>query len=155
VEYTLGLDPGTTHTGYAIVKPDYSIVNAAKVPNEEIFEAIGRNPLDAVAIESMNAYGMAVGREVFEACYWIGEFRHKARTLGTPCFLYPRPEWGRSLTGVRKNTDSAIRQALLLRFGGDKKGEPLHMLKGSSDKRSAYGVAVYHLDLTRAPARKG
>ena len=39
-----------------------------------------------------------------------------------------------------------MRAALLTRFGGDKKGEPLELLKGSTDKRSAFAVAVYHLD---------
>jgi hypothetical protein len=34
----------------------------------------------------------------------------------------------------------------MTRFGGDKKGEPLHLLKGNSDKRSAFAIAVYHAD---------
>jgi hypothetical protein len=51
-----------------------------------------------------------------------------------------------------KVKDSLIRQALLTRFGNDKKGGPLHLLKGNSDKRSAYAIAVYHADKMRVEA---
>jgi hypothetical protein len=89
---------------------------------------------------------MPVGREVFETAYEIGRLMQWFDQFSIRYSLYPRQEYAHSICGTGKISDSILRQALLLRFGGDKKDEPLHQLKGSSDLRSAYAVAVYHLD---------
>ena len=94
---------------------------------------------------------MAVGRSVFDTCFFIGELIRTCKDAGIPFTLYPRPEYTRRICGVGKVNDAVLRQALLLRFGGDRKGEPLFALKGCTDKRSAFAVAVYHLDVTSSP----
>ena len=142
----LGIDPGTTESGYALINSSYDIISAGKIPSEDVPALILNAEPDAVCVESIQSYGMAVGREVFETCYWIGEYRGLCRTETIPFVLYPRPEYSRAIAGVCKVTDSVLRQALLLRFGGDKKGEPLFKLKGSTDQRSAFAVAVHHID---------
>lgn len=142
----LGLDPGTTETGICLVGGGYDIYDSAKIPSIDVTHYIRQSPPSVVCCESIQAYGMAVGREVFETCFWIGEYRQVCRQVGVPFVLYPRPEYARAIAGVQKVTDSVLRQALLLRFGGDKKGQPLFKLKGSTDQRSAYAIAVYHLD---------
>lgn len=142
----LGIDPGTTESGYALIDEHYSIIDAGKIPSDDIPLLIRDAGLSAVCVESLACYGLAVGREVFETAYFIGEYRQVCKWEQVPFFLYPKPEYGPAITGVRKTTDSVLRQALLLRFGGDKKGEPLFKLKGSSDQRSAFAVAAYHLD---------
>lgn len=149
----LGIDPGTTHSGYAVVYRDYGVVSAGKVENSELLALIVSENPSVCVVESLQSYGQSVGREVFETAYWIGEFRGRCRAAGIPCELIPRPEYARSLCGVQKVNDSVLRSALLRRFGGDKKGEPLYLLKGETDKRSAYALCVYHLDRTMFPRK--
>lgn len=144
----VGIDPGPSESAYCQIE-GYDIKRAGKVDNEFLIDLLyGLNP-SHVAIESIQSYGMPVGREVFDTCYQIGRIIQKCVDGGIPYSLYPRPEYVRAICGVSKVSDSILRQSLLLRFGGDKKGEALHLLKGASDKRSAFAVAVYHLDKDR------
>jgi Holliday junction resolvasome RuvABC endonuclease subunit len=143
----LGVDPGPRESAFALVSEGYVVLDAGTVGNDDLAALVRRTAPAAVAVESIQSYGMPVGRETFETCYAVGRALQACADLGTPCFLYPRPEYARRLCGVGKVSDAVLRQALLLRFGGDRKGEPLHRLKGSTDKRSAFAVAVYHRDL--------
>lgn len=146
----IGIDPGTTHSGYAVVDENYNIVKSDKVINEGENSIISlltdAKSTDIILIESIQSYGMSVGREIFETCFWIGEFRRFAKDRGMGYYLYPRPEYTRAVCGVGKVNDSVLWQSLKLRFGGDRKGEPMHLLKGDSDKRSAFALCAYHLD---------
>lgn len=142
----LGIDPGTTESGYALIDERYTVLDAGKIDSALIDHLIRTSKPSAVSCESIQAYGMAVGREVFETCYWIGEYRQVCKSLPVPFFLYPRPEYARAIAGVQKVTDSVLRQSLLLRFGSDLKGGPLFKLRGDSDRKSAFAVAVYHID---------
>ncbi len=147
----IGIDPGPTQSAYAIVNPDYSIYAAARVENRHLLNSLqtflaDNDTMKTVVIESIQSYGAPVGRETFETCYQIGAFRYIAeQSIWANCVLIPRQEYVNAICGCR-GTDAVLRQALLLRFGGDKKGEPLNALKGSTDLRSAYAVAVYHMD---------
>lgn len=143
----LGIDPGPVETAFALVDASYRVIRADKVPTDAVLEAIRTSPPGVVAIESIQSYGMAVGQSVFQTCYAIGRIQQRCKDHGVPFAMYPRPEYARRICGVGKISDAIVRQALCLRFGGDAKGEPLNLLKGNSDKRSAFAVAVYHLDL--------
>jgi len=143
----LGIDPGSAESAYTLIDTDYNILASDKLPNAQFMVLLPQISVSAVAVESIQSYGMTVGREVFETCYMIGRVQQKSDDMGRKVALYPRPEYTRRLCGVGKVNDAILRQALLLRFGGDKKGEPLFLLKGATDKRSAFAVAVYHLDL--------
>ena len=142
----LGIDPGPKESAYCLVTEDYWICSAEKISNDVLIYKTNRLLFDNAAIESLQSFGMPVGREVFETAYMIGRIQQKLADLSRVYDLYPRQEYAHSICGTGKISDAILRQALLLRFGGDKKGEPLHQLKGSSDLRSAYAVAVYHLD---------
>lgn len=141
-----GIDPGPTHSAYAVVCPDYSIKEAGKLENWALEQHLRSLDVADVAIESIQSYGKPVGRETFETCYAIGAFRYivERRNHGA-AYLIPRQEYANSICGG-KSSDAMLRQALLLRFGSDAKGGPLNVLKGHSDLRSAYAVAVYWLD---------
>lgn len=155
----MGIDPGPTYSAYALVRQDYTIVRAAKVPNVELslfVEDRYSDSLDVLAhvvIEGLACYGRPVGRETFETAYTVGEYRALCRIADIPCTIYARPEYANALAGCGKVTDAMLYQALRLRFGGAKKSEPLYALKGESDLRSAYGLAVYWLDRQRAVSR--
>jgi len=142
----MGIDPGTSCSGIALVKDNYIVIDSRKIYSSEVENFIRNTSPNIVVCESIQSYGMAVGMEIFETCFWIGEYRQVCRQCSIPFHLYPRPEYARAIAGVQKVTDSVLRQALLLRFGGDRKGEPLFKLKGSTDQRSAFAVAVHHLD---------
>ena len=146
----LGVDPGPVGSAFALVSEDQRVIRADKVGNDSLIEQIRQNPPEHVASESIQSYGMAVGRSVFDTCFFIGEVIRTCKDAGIPFTLYPRPEYTRRICGVGKVNDAVLRQALLLRFGGDRKGEPLYALKGNSDKRSAFAVAVYHLDVSHS-----
>lgn len=149
----MGIDPGPTHSAYALVREDYSLVTAAKVPNAQIAVTDrysgSLNDLAHVAIEGIACYGRPVGRETFETAYMVGECRLLCRLANVAYTIYARPEYANAIAGCGKVTDAVLYQALRLRFGGAKKGEPLFALKGESDLRSAYGLAVYWLDSHR------
>jgi len=149
----LGIDPGSEETAFAIMTDDYEVADAGKIDNDEFLDltlpAMLGNGIKAVVIEGIQSYGMAVGKTVFETCYVVGECRRVAKMRGKPVYIYSRPEYARAIVGGMKANDALIRGALINRFGGDKKGEPLNKLKGNSDKRSAFAVAVYHADKMR------
>lgn len=146
----LGIDPGSAETAYALIDREYNIQSAGKLPNSEFIVLLRDILFTTAAIESIQSYGMAVGREVFDTCYMIGRIQQRIFDLQRAFQMIPRPEYTRRLCGVQKVNDAILRQALLLRFGGDKKGEPLHLLKGCTDKRSAFAVAVYKLDILKS-----
>jgi hypothetical protein len=146
----IGIDPGSEETAYALMGEDYQVIEADKQDNDRFLDDTLPDLIDreatTVVIEGIQSYGQAVGQSIFDTCYIVGECRRVARLKEAECFIYPRPEYARALIGGMKVSDALIRRALLTRFGGDKKGEPMNVLKGNSDKRSAYAVAVYHAD---------
>ena len=147
----LGIDPGSSESGYALVNPQYGCWEAGKISNIVLLDRLGLGSMQpsAVCVESIQSYGMPVGRSVFETCYQIGAILEVCRQACIPTYLYPRQEYARAICGSVKVTDAILRQALLLRFGGDGKNEPLAALRGNTDKRSAFAVACYHLDCER------
>lgn len=147
--FVVGIDPGDNQSAYAVVDANYEVVEADKVENEDLALFLKCILGDThVVVEGIQSYGMPVGRNVFDTCYQIGRILQICDDLGLPWTIYNRPEYTKAICGVQKISDSVLRQALLLRFGGDKKGEPLNKLKGSTDKRSAFAIAAYHLDVT-------
>jgi len=148
-----GIDPGPVESAFAVVHKfprPYEILVAGKLPNEDLIREL-KNPILEwgvfdVVVESIQSYGFVVGKSVFETCYMIGRIIQVCKDKSLQCNLYPRPEYARAIVGGQKVTDSLLRLALMNRFGGDKKGEPLNQLRGNPDKRSAFAVAVYHLD---------
>jgi hypothetical protein len=147
---TLGIDPGPLESAYAYVTPQQTVDSAGKVGNVALIEMLRAAACSTgnVAVESIQSYGMAVGRSVFDTCFQIGRIQQACADL------YARPEYTRRICGVGKVNDAVLRQALLLRFGGDHKGEPMFKLRGCTDKRSAFAVAVYHIDLTRCERKE-
>ena len=116
----LAIDPGNIESGYAVIEmPDFKLLEFGKVKNEELLADIEDRfvydtTIDAVAIEMVASYGMAVGKSVFDTCVWIGRFVQALANDGVD-FVYRKDE-KMCLCGSMKAKDSNIRQALIDRY---------------------------------------
>ena len=145
----LALDPGPTQTGFCLY--DGAAVRSCGVmPNEDMLLYLHLNPIARLAIEMIASYGMAVGREVFETCVWIGRFQ-QAWSAPDAVELVYRKDVKLHLCGTTKAKDANIRQALLDLFprtGGGAtpqvgtKAQPGPLYGVSSHAWPALGVAI-------------
>ena len=165
------IDPGNVNSAYAVMETrsgqDYALLEFGKYPNKECMKRmvdwIDReyHP-DRVIVERVASYGMAVGREVFETCEWIGRFSQEAEKYVPVDYIYRKDEKV-TICGNMKAKDSNIRQALIDRFaqrdlknGRGTKKDPDYFYGVAHDVWAAISVAVTYLDmqqeiLNRAP----
>jgi hypothetical protein len=140
----LAIDPGTTESAYVIYFPASGIRRFGKLPNQELLDLLPFFREDAgpgVAIEMIASYGMAVGREVFETCLWVGRFIERLQP-GLVRLVY-RNEVKSHLCHSMKAKDGNIRQALIDKLGPQgKKKTPGPTYGISGDCWAALGVAV-------------
>lgn len=150
------IDPGNTHSGFAIIRmPDFALCEFGKIQNEELLEMLEAysraNAVDVFAIEMVASYGMAVGKDVFETCVWIGRFiqaiHHKDHA-----FVFRKDE-KIYLCGSLKAKDSNIRQALIDRYakfdfksGKGVKKKPDTFYGVSKDAWQAIAVGVTYFE---------
>jgi len=146
----LAIDPGTTQSGYCYLNRNGEVWESGVIPNDDMLAMVGDSPDFHLAIEMIASYGMAVGREVFETCVWIGRFKQAAKNPDAVRLVY-RKDVKLHLCGTSKAKDANIRQALLDIFpatGGGKtpqigtKSMPGPLYGVSSHAWSALGVAV-------------
>jgi hypothetical protein len=140
----LAIDPGTTHSGWVYLS-DRTPIESGVVENAEVFRLFQRFACTPVAIEMIASYGMAVGKEVFETCLWIGRFV-QAAGVDRVRLVY-RKDVKLHLCASPRAKDANVRQALIDRWGGKaeaigniKKPGPLYAVK--SHAWAALGVAV-------------
>ncbi|MEN6404027.1 MAG: hypothetical protein ABFD94_18945, partial [Armatimonadia bacterium] len=102
------------------------------------------SPEDIMAVEWINAMGMAVGREVFETCLWAGRF-----TMAAPCVsrLVHRGLIKLHHCGSSRAKDGNIVQALKDKYG-DKgtKSSPGYFYGIASHMWQAFAIASYVLE---------
>lgn len=113
----LAIDPGTEQSGFVVW--DGSLIEADTISNESLRLRLIENSFGGAqlcAIEMIASYGMAVGREVFETCLWIGRFMERVQM---PAILVYRRDVKEHLCGSSKAKDANVRQALI-----DKHGKP-------------------------------
>lgn len=146
----LALDPGTSKTGWCLLDSGRPIAFGV-LDNAAMLDEI-RNTYEAdlMAVEMIASYGMAVGREVFETCVWIGRFLQTWRDPAAVKLVY-RKDVKIFLCGTTKAKDANIRQALLDTYpatGGGAtpqvgtKSQPGPLYGVSSHVWPALGVAV-------------
>lgn len=138
----LAIDPGTTESGWVLLA-DGHVCESGVLPNPQMLLRI-RNALwdSTLAIEMIASYGMAVGREVFETCVWIGRFQQAWHAPEAVRLVYRR-DVKMFLCGSPRAKDPNIRQALLDLLGpqGTKKAPgPTYGVK--SHAWPALGVAA-------------
>lgn len=142
----LAIDPGTTESAFVVLGSGRTILMHGKMPNGQLLEQIAdlcRSGASACSIEMIASYGMAVGREVFETCLWVGRFMDRALPICGEVRLLYRAEVKSHLCHSQKAKDGNIRQALIDRLGapGTKKAPgPTYGISG--DRWAALAVAV-------------
>lgn len=153
----LAIDPGPVYSAYCIIdivdyKPKKFDILDNYILSKKIIDDISRRYF---VIEMINSYGMAVGKETFETCVWIGRFiqivenkKYKNNDrLG-------RKDVKLNLCNSVKANDSNIIQALIDRFAPyvQNKGKGIKSNKGwfygfKADIWQAYALGVTYIDL--------
>lgn len=143
----IAIDPGTTESAFVLVDDDFIILDHGKIPNERMIESLRLLDYDHCVIEMIASYGMAVGKEVFETCVWIGRFMERSSTNSSRIL---RRDVKLNMCGSVRAKDGNIRQALIDRFGspGTKKA-PGHTHGLSADQWQAFALAVTCIDSRR------
>jgi hypothetical protein len=148
----IGIDPGSTHSGMCIVTPIVmskmpNIVRAEKIENAELTRMMQQPWAKSAefAIEGFACQGRPVGESSIQTMYFIGEIKRIAIYEGLPLAIYTRREYGQWITAGGKLNDATLRAGLESVYGPSaKKNDPLYLLRGASDKRSAFAIAKYH-----------
>lgn len=152
------IDPGNRQSAYCIMDDDYRLIEFEKAPNGIVLDIMRRflkecADNDRIVIERVASYGMAVGRDIFETCEWIGRFAQVARDDGRYVDYIYRKDEKLNLCNDMRAKDANIRQALINRFamfdfknGKGTKAQPDYFYGVSRDCWAAIAVAVTFLD---------
>lgn len=140
----LGIDPGPKESAYVQYDTDMggNIMSHDYIPNEGLLKKIIPSLdllYDTIVIEWIEGYGLTVGKETFETCYWVGRFTQAAghaERLG-------RKAIKSHLCNTTQARDRDIRMALIDKLGEPgtkKKPGPTYGIVG--DEWAALAVAV-------------
>ena len=150
----LAIDPGPAESGYVLYDPlSRAVLNSGIGKTPEMLPLM-RIEDAVVAIEMIASYGMAVGREVFETCVWIGRLQQSAMRPDDVRLVY-RQQVKLHLCGTPRAKDANIRQSLIDRLGpqGTKK-QPGPTYGVRSPAWAALAVAVTVADQESLPVTK-
>lgn len=147
----IAIDPGNLKSGWlayesrsdGLVTP----IKFGELANESLLIqlAISGYFIDDVAIEWIQSYGMAVGKEVFDTCRWVGIFQQSIGLAKTT--LINRGEVKLHICKDSRAKDKNVRQAILDLYGGKdaaqgKKANPGPLYGVSGHVWSALAVAL-------------
>lgn len=157
----LAIDPGNTESGYALIDAaTRAPLEVGKVSNDDLLADFRRLAcLTEVSIEMVASYGMAVGKDVFETCVWIGRFAETSRRQSgkLPTLTYRR-DVKLHHCASSKAKDANVTQALIDRFasgepnrGKGTKTDPGWFHGFRADIWQAYALAVHTADTLETP----
>lgn len=138
----LAIDPGTTQSGWVLLSGGGAVIGCGVDANDRVLLLVRETHADRLAIEMIASYGMAVGREVFATCVWVGRFQQAWRDPDAVRLVF-RQQVKLHLCQSPRAKDANIRQALIDKLGpqGTKKA-PGPTYGVSSHAWAALGVAV-------------
>jgi hypothetical protein len=158
-KHLIAIDPGNMESAYCIIEYDtLKPIAFGKVENKAIDHILmqysDNNKCEHMAIEMIASYGMAVGKEVFDTCVWIGRYIEQARHCFVGYDYVYRKDVKIALCGSMKAKDTNIRQALIDRFGevGTKNNQG-YFYGFKADIWSAYAVGITYLDKKKFESR--
>lgn len=152
----LAIDPGNEQSAYVLMSKGLRPLEFKKMGNDTVLKRILQltdiHGEFTLAIEMVASYGMPVGREVFETCFWAGMF-WQAANVKDKRLIY-RMDEKLNLCYDSRAKDSNIRQALIDRFasgvpnsGKGTKRSPGWFYGFSADVWQAYAVGVTCADM--------
>ena len=139
------IDPGNTFSAYVVFTPE-KILFKGRISNPEMIVVVrtlkGELIDPRLSIEMISSYGMAVGKEVFETCVWIGRFMEAFGSENVD-LVYRQKIKLHHCNSVRAK-DGNVRQALIDKYGapGTKKNQGF-TYGVSADIWSAMALAAY------------
>lgn len=149
----VAVDPGYETSAWVRYDGQRVVAHAIE-PNGQLLERLSQVDDAHVTFESIESYGMAVGREVFETVWWTGRLFEAVVRQGATASRVPRKSVKLHLCGSARAQDSNIRVALVDRFGGTaagigKKNTPGPLFGIKSHEWAALALAVTWWDLER------
>jgi hypothetical protein len=149
----LAIDPGTAKSAF-VVFDGRRVLEGDILDNEALLARL--KPLYGIdgvtsrmAVEMVESFGMAVGREVFETVWWVGRFCQAWVSAGDFARV-TRREVKLHLCGSMRAKDANVRQALIDKLGppGTKK-QPGNTYGVRSHLWSALAVAVTYAEAAK------
>lgn len=151
----LAIDPGNERSAF-VEFDGTTILDRGIGDNDAVLKIITARRRVArvthLAVEMIASYGMAVGREVFDTCVWIGRY---IQAWDGPHTLVYRRDVKLHLCGQARAKDANIRAALIDRFGPGKERAigkvktPGPLYGVVADQWAALAVAVTYTDGAR------
>lgn len=160
---TIGVDPGNIHSAISIYDGE-RIFFCDKVVNSDLFRLIKehyeefsihrRTPCE-VFMETIKSYGMGVGDDVFETCFFIGRMQQRMEDAGIPYEMVVRTGIKMHFCKTTRAKDTNVTTALVDRFDPrrefGKYGKGTVNNRGffygmSEDMWSAFAIALYGHD---------
>jgi hypothetical protein len=117
----LGIDPGNVQSAIVLYNTETKTIDMARIQkNEELAGALVYFQHTKIKpyIEMIASYGMAVGKEVFNTCVWIGRFL-QILEINEPELIY-RKDVKLTLCNSMRAKDTNIRQACIDILGKEK-----------------------------------
>ena len=148
------IDPGNVESAYCIIDNELKPIVFDKVENDALLSRIREGIAPSVlVIERVASYGMAVGKEVFQTCEWIGRFTEAALSHGWRVEYIYRQEEKLHICKDSRAKDANIRRALIDRFarhdlknGRGTKSAPDWFYGFRADIWAAYAVAITYAE---------
>jgi hypothetical protein len=142
----LAIDPGTTDGAVVVWDAvESKVAHCEILPNDKLIEFIKQQQFtDEVHCEMIASYGMAVGKETFETCVWIGRCEQVCRDNGWAFNRIYRKDVKMWHCNSMKAKDTNIRRAVMDKYGetGTKKNPgPLYGI--ASHMWSALAIATF------------
>jgi hypothetical protein len=145
----LAIDPGNDQSAW-VELVDGKPAKVGTLHNADVLDLLRHAwaPEWPLAIEMIASYGMPVGREVFETCVWVGQFKEAWEARHGCVRLVYRREVKMRLCGNNSAKDANVRQAIIDHFGPGKekaigkKKSPGPLYGVSGDQWAALGVAL-------------
>ena len=115
----IAIDPGTTKSAVLVWHGNVINKMTGEYENSDVFKVLEVASDYNIACEGIASYGMAVGKETFDTCIWIGRFMERweglqvTARLPKPFTILYRPDVKMTLCHSMRAKDANVRQALL------------------------------------------
>ncbi len=125
----LAIDPGTSHSAWLLLETATRLpVEFGIETNQRLLGMLRQQPCwqnwdepPLLACEWVESYGMAVGKEVFETCWWAGRFCEAWACQGGPMKRVTRKQVKLHLCQSMRASDTNIRGAIIDLYGNTRR----------------------------------